>query len=368
MNILHIDEQSGWRGGEQQASYLIRGLAQRGHTVLLAGRPDGAFLAAHHGVDDAVRIPAAFRGEWDLATAWKLARAVRRHRVDILHAHTSHAHTHAYLAKRMAGRGLVVVSRRVDFVPRQDFLNRWKYRLPDHIIAISERIGDVMRAFGVPPAKLSVVHSCIDPARFDVEPLPRAALGVPDGVPLLGNVAALVGHKDQATLLDAMPAVLRELPDLHLVIAGEGELRGALETQIERLGIGHAVQLLGYRDDVPRLLRALDAFVMSSKEEGLGTSVLDAMVCGLPVAATAGGGIPEMVADGQTGLLVPVQDPPALAAAIVRLFRDRALARRLGDNAKAMVVDRFTVDRMVEGNLRVYEELLGAQGDSADTA
>ena len=128
-------------------------------------------------------------------------------------------------------------------------------------------------------SRIQVVHSCIDPGRFDVEPLSRSELGVPEGVPLLGNVAALVDHKDQATLLAAMPGVLGKLPDLHLVIAGEGELRATLEHQIEHLRIGRAVRLLGFRNDVARLLRTLDAFVMSSKEEGLGTSVLDAMAC-----------------------------------------------------------------------------------------
>ncbi len=358
MKILHIDEQRGWRGGEQQASYLIRGLVDRGHEILYAGRRDSAFLRADHGGSPDARIAAPFLGEWDITTAWRLARVIRRHSVDVVHAHTSHAHTHACVARTLAGRGKVVVSRRVDFVPRGSVFGRWKYGLPDRLVAISNRIADVLTEFGVPSEKLRVVHSCIDPARFDVEPLPRSDLGVPEDAPLLGNVAALVDHKDQATLIAAMPAVLAEAPATRLVIAGEGKLRVHLEDQIDRLGVGHAVRLLGYRNDIPRLLRALDVFVMSSKEEGLGTSVLDAMACSLPVAATAGGGIPEMVEDERTGLLTPVQDPAALAGAIVRLVRDKAFASALGRNARDLVLDRFTVDKMVEGNLRVYEEVV----------
>jgi glycosyltransferase involved in cell wall biosynthesis len=215
-----------------------------------------------------------------------------------------------------------------------------------------------MEEAGVSAENLRVVHSAIDPARFRVEPLSRESLGVAEDAPLLGNVAALVGHKDQDTLVRALPMVLERLPDLRLLIAGEGALRDELESLIEELDVGHAVTLLGHRRDVPQLLRALDAFVLSSKKEGLGTSVLDAMACELPVVATAGGGIPEMVHDGETGLLVPVQQPHALAAAIVRIFEDKALARRLGRNGRALVERQFTVDRMVEGNLRVYEELL----------
>jgi len=357
VKVLHIDEQTGWRGGEQQAHYLIRGLAQRGHENVLAGRAGSEFLS-READPNALRVEAPFAGEFDLWTAAKLARAIRAYGVDIVHAHTSHAHTQACLARALARRGRVVVSRRVDFVPRPHALNRWKYRKPDRVVAISACIADVLRGFGLEPPQLAVVHSAIDPTRLDVPPLSRDELGVPAGVPLLGNVAALVGHKDHATLVAAMPHVLRRLPELRLVVAGEGELRPAIEAQIAGLGVGHAVTLLGYRRDVPRLLRTFDAFVLSSKQEGLGTSVLDAMACALPVAATAGGGIPEMVVHEECGLLSPPQDPEALARSIVRLFEDPALARRLGENARARVLDGFTVDRMVEGNLRVYEELL----------
>jgi glycosyltransferase involved in cell wall biosynthesis len=361
MNILHIDEQRGWRGGEQQAGYLIAGLVRRGHRVLIAGRSGGAFLKADHGVPGIIRLKAPFFGEGDPVTAIRLARAIRRYQVDIIHAHTSHAHSAACLARRLAGRGKVVVSRRVDFPVRLGIFNRRKYACPDRYIVISNKIADVLLAAGIREEKIEVVHSAIDPARFDVPPLPRSALGVPEHAPLLGNVAALAAHKDQATLIKAMPMVLRELPELRLLIAGEGAMRGALEAQIKDLGLERSVTLLGFRRDIPGLMRALDAFVLSSREEGLGTSVLDAMACGLPVVATAAGGIPEMVVHERTGLLAPVGDAEGLAREIVRIFRDRALAERLGRAGRALVRERFTVDRMVEGNLRVYEALLGRE-------
>jgi len=359
MNVLHIDEQRGWRGGEQQASYLIQGLARRGHQVVIAGRRGGQFLWAKHGGAPVIRVAAPFVSEFDPYTALILAHAVKRHRIDILHAHTSHAHTAACLARRLARCGKVVVSRRVDFAPREDFFNRWKYSWPDRIVAISDAIGGVMRAFGIEENRLAVVPSATDPARFDVAPLSRRVLGVPEGVPFLGNVAALVGHKDHATLLDAMPEVLKALPTLHLVIAGEGGLRSQLEAQIARLRLSESVHLLGQRNDVPNLLRALDAFVLSSRQEGLGTSVLDAMACGVPVVATAAGGIPEMVVHEQTGLLSPPGDPIALAASIVRLFREPGLAQTMVQNAHELVQRKYSVDAMVEGNIGVYEALLG---------
>ncbi len=358
MNILHIDEQTGWRGGEQQASYLIRGLAERGHTCVIAGRPRSPFLLANQGAGTVARIEAPFRGEIDLWSAALLARAVHRYAIDILHAHTSHALTYACLARALARRGKIVASRRVDFAPRPNAFSRWKYGCADRVIAISHRIGEVLREFGVPDSKLTVVHSGVDPARFDVAPLPRSALGVPDDVPLIGNVAALVGHKDHATLISAMPVVLSAIPDAHLVIAGDGPLRPEIEGRIAELDIGHAVHLLGFRDDVPQVLRALDVFVLSSKEEGLGTSVLDAMAAGVPVVATAGGGISEMVDHERTGLLTPPREPEALAQAIIRLLRDAELRRSLTAGGVALVHGRFTAEHMVTGNLSVYSELL----------
>jgi glycosyltransferase involved in cell wall biosynthesis len=358
VNVLHIDEQVGWRGGEQQASYLIQGLVRRGFRVVIAGRSNGLFLASEHGGVPFVRIAAPFVTEFDPYTALVLARAVRRHKIDILHAHTSHAHAAACFARRLAGRGKVVVSRRVDFAPRRGFINRWKYAMPDHIVAVSAAIADVMREYGIPEERLTVVSSATDPGRFNAAPLARYALGAPEGVPLLGNVAALVGHKDHATLLSAMPLALAELPELHLVIAGEGHLRSQVEGQIARLGIGSSVHLLGHRDDIPGLLRALDAFVLSSNQEGRGGAILEAMICEIPVVATAAGGLPELVMHEKTGLLSAVGDPHALARNIVRIFREPALAREMARNGASYVRENFCVDAMVEGNIRVYESLM----------
>ncbi len=355
---IHIDDQNGWRGGEQQAYYLIEGLRARGQQVTIAGRPNSPYVRKTAEIDGVDSISLPLRNEFDLPSAWRLARHVKRHRVDILHAHTSHAHTLALLAQRIGERGRVVVSRRVDFVPRHDFLTRIKYAKPDHIVAISERIAAVLIEFGVEKERLSVVHSGIDPRRLNVEPLERDEFGGQDTEPLIGNVGALVGHKDHQTLIDAMPHVLRALPNARLVIAGEGQLRRNLEQQIENLGLSSAVQLLGYREDVPRLLKSLDLFVMSSSEEGLGTTVLDAMAAGVPVVATDGGGIPEMVRDEETGLLSPVNNPKRLAENVVRMWKERTLRIACANRAMDLVHSEFSVEKMVEGNLAIYREVI----------
>ena len=360
MNVLHINEQRTWRGGEQQASYLIRGLGAKGHHAVVAGRPGSGFLARDHGDSVLARVAAPFVGEADLWTAYKLARVVRQYDIDLIHAHASHGHTYACLARLLARRSnvKVVVSRRMSVKPRPGPINRWKYKLPDRFIAISKKIAAVLCAYGIPESKIDIVYSAIDPTRFDTPPIDRTELGIPSGAPLLGNVAALEAHKDQQTLLEALPSVLEAVPGLHVVIAGEGPLRSTLEEQIRAHGLEGVVRLIGYRNDVPAILRALDAFVLCSRQEGLGTSLLDAMICGAPVVATAAGGIPELVQHEQTGLLTPVGDSKALADALIRVLTDSQLAQGIAKEAESMIWERFTVDRMVEGNLRAYEDVL----------
>lgn len=357
MNILHLDEQRGWRGGEQQASYLIRGQAARGHHVVIAGRAGTPFLTRDHGAH-LERIELPFLNELDVWTAARLAWEIRRREIDIIHAHTSHTHTSALVARGMARRGKVVVSRRVDFAPGKTLMNQWKYANPDAVVAISHAIAKILRTTFPNMSNVRVVHSAIDPKRFYLRPLSRESLGVPEDAPLIGNVAALVGHKDHATLIDAMAHVVETLPKANLVIAGEGEMRPQIEARIHKRGLDESVRLLGYRDDVPALMRALDVFALSSKEEGLGTSVLDAMVCKVPVAATVAGGIPEMVRNEETGLCVAIGDAHALGAAIVRLIKDKNLADALTAKAEQMVLSEFSVDTMVDENLRVYDALL----------
>ena len=359
MNVLHVDEQMTWRGGEQQASWLMQGLAKRGHRVWLAARPGSAILESDHGGAAIERVPVALRNEFDVASALSLSRLVRSAPIDVVHAHTSHAHTIACLARSFAGRGKVAVSRRVSFEPKPHVLNRWKYSWPDKFLSVSGRVDEVLRDFGVPGTQRALVYSSIDLARLEVDPMPRAPLGVPDGAPLLFSAGALVRHKDHATLLDAMPAVLAEFPAARLLIAGEGDLRGALEESIAALELESRVTLLGHRTDVPALARAADLYVSSSWSEGLGTSVLEALACRTPVVAAIAGGIPEMVRDGETGRLVPNRDPAALARAICESLRDRDGTAIMADAGRKLVEDRFTADDMVEGTLRVYESLLG---------
>ena len=189
-----------------------------------------------------------------------------------------------------------------------------KYAACDRVVVVSRAISAVVEACGIAPGRLRLVYEGVP----DRSPTPGghevlASLGVPGGVPVIGNVAALTGHKDHATLVEAMALVRPRVPEARLVILGEGSLRGPLEALVRERGLQDRVVFAGFRRDLDRLLPAFSLFCLSSRLEGLGTSLLDAMAFGLPVVATAAGGIPEAVEDGVTGRVVPPQDPAALA-------------------------------------------------------
>jgi glycosyltransferase involved in cell wall biosynthesis len=165
-----------------------------------------------------------------------------------------------------------------------------------------------------------------------------------------------VAHKGQRHFVAAAARVIREVPDARFLIVGEGDLREPLEKQIRELGLERHVFMTGFRDDAVGLQKSFDVFVMSSVTEGLGSAMLDAMACARPVVASRTGGIPEAIEDGSTGLLVPPQDEPALARAIVETLGDAELRRRLGAAARQRIVDHFSVERMVAETFSVYED------------
>ena len=221
---------------------------------------------------------------------------------------------------------------------------------------------------GVPAERATTVHEGIDVDRVAaIEPLNvREEYWFPPHSLIVGNIAALVPHKGQKYLIDAAAIVVREAPEARFLVLGEGELRQALEHQVRHLHLSQHVVFAGFRTDVLAVLRGLDLFVMSSVTEGLGTSLLDAMAASRPIVATQAGGIPEVVVDGETGMLVPPRDGAALAAAILAMLRDEPGRRRMAEAGLARVRTAFSVDRMVEATLAVYASVAGTT-PGADT-
>ena len=360
MFSLHIDTARTWRGGQNQVLGTLMGLRALGHRTMLVAHPGGELRQrAAEGLD---LMPLAPVTEMDLGAAWRLARLIKQLNPDIVHAHDPHGVAMAALALSMStqlAKPPLVASRRVDFHLRGSSLSRWKYRQVDFFICASEAIRRLLISDGVPEVRAVTVHEGIDLGRVAAAPPAKVHedLWLPHHAPIVGNVAALVPHKGQRHLVEAAALVVRQVPDARFVIAGEGELRAALEKQIKDHHLEKHVILAGFRPDVLSLHKAFDLFVMSSVTEGLGTSLLDAMACGKAVVATEAGGIPEVVIDGTTGLLVPPRDHEAMARAIVTLLKDEGLRRRRGEAGLARARDHFSAERMVQETLRVYERV-----------
>jgi glycosyltransferase involved in cell wall biosynthesis len=369
MFSLHIDTARTWRGGQNQALLTITGLRALGHRAELVAHPDGPLR--RRAAEGGGVIPLAPRTEMDLTAAWRLARIIRDLRPEVVHAHDPHAVAMAALA-RSVGRPepapRLVASRRVDFRIRQNAFSRWKYRQVDAFICASECIRQMLIADGVEPERAVTVHEGVDIEHVDAAPPAdvHAAFWLPHGAPIVGNIAALVPHKGQRYLVEAAGLVVRRMPDVRFLILGEGELRGPLEQAVRRQQLERHVIFAGFRPDAISLLKGFDLFVMSSVTEGLGTSLLDAMAAWRPVVATRTGGIPEVVVDGETGLLVPPRDPRALAEAIIRLLGDETLRHTFGRAGRQRVERHFSAERMVAATLAVYESLAG-RNRGADT-
>lgn len=358
MFSLHIDTARTWRGGQNQVLVTVMGMRAAGHRAMLVAHANGELRRrADEGLDF---LPLAPRTEMDLSASWRLSRAIKQLRPDIIHAHDPHAVAMAALALSMSTqpkRAKLVAARRVDFRLQGNALSRWKYDQVDHFICASDAIRKVLLADGVAPSRAVTVHEGIDLGRVAAAP-PAALheeLWLPHGSPVVGNVAALVPHKGQRHFVEAAALVVREVPDARFVIAGEGELRPTLEHLIKHLKLEKHVFLAGFRPDVLSLHKAFDIFVMSSITEGLGTSLLDAMACGRPIVATTAGGMPEVVQDGTTGILVPPRDNQAMADAIVKLLKDEALRGRMGAAGLSLANAKFSAERMVADTLHVYE-------------
>lgn len=346
--VVHVASGREWRGGQRQVWLLARELQRGGLTGQVVVTGPGSELAARLR-EDGVRVrEVPWKIGLDPRVLLPLLREVRAGAA-LLHAHDGHAVTLAGLAAFLTGTPLVA-TRRVDFRLRRSAF----WRRASRVIAISSAVADVLLDDGLDPARVQVVHSGIDlDAARTAEPLGlREQLGLPPEARIACTVGALVPHKDHATLLHAARHLAAGCPQLHWVIAGDGELDRVLRWLADELDLTDRVHFLGRVSRPLGVIADADVYVMSSREEGLGTSVLDAMARGIPVASTSAGGLPEMLHEGG-GILVPPRNPGALAGAVRRILCDAELRQRLVEQARR-TVGRFSAARMAAEVRSVY--------------
>ena len=327
------------------------------------------------------------RGQLDpLATA-RLARLLSRERFDLVHTHSLRAELAAVLAARLSGRRpriIRTVHNTDDFYLRRStsWLARWSLRQCDAVIGISDAVVDYLVEHArLPRKRLTRIYYGLD-GPLPPAPSPTGTWGEPSSVakeppspgggrrdayvsrggwaPTIGMIARLAPQKGHKVLLDALPAVIRRFPALRVELVGHEHLTTIAELRryAEQRGVAEHVSFAGFRDDLPTLLAGWDVFVLPSLWEGFGLVLLEAMAAGRPVVASRVGPIPEVVVDGETGLLAEPGRPEALADALIRVLEDPALARRLGEAGRRRVAERFGLGRMIAEITALYDQTL----------
>ena len=359
LNVLQLYPKADYfTGAAIQLRELARGLVARGHTVTIATPPGphGARLAT----EGVAHVPLPMRRAWDLRAVWQLRRLVRERRIEVIHAHKGRARTLAILAGLLGARPPLVLNRGVSFVPGR--LNRLGYttRRVDAIVAVCRSIKDDLVAVGVPASKIEVIYSGTDVRRFHpgVDGLAlRAQLGLSDAFVITHvGVRSWRGWSDS---IEAMREVARTAPEARLLFVGASPPAVArLSDRARALGIGDRVLVIGPREDMPVVMAASDV-VVDASWAGLGItgSIREALACERPVVATRLAGMPELVTEGETGLLVPPRDPGALAAAILRLHANPSWRAALARAGRKRVETDFSLDAKITATERLYHRL-----------
>ena len=370
IRILHLGTELSWRGGENQMRLLIEGLQSKVETQIAATpRKSVAFLEKRWACPT---FDLASGSPYDPRNVWKLVRLIRKNRIQILDAHTAKAHTLALNVAPFVPDLKIVVHRRVDNVPKSQALTRRKYLHPrvNVFTAISRFIGQVLIDYGVNSNKVKIARSAVSAKAYEglerstCQAYWRQKLNLPANHVLIGNASALSPQKGYETLLQAAAVLKTKTPDFSILIAGDGGSRASLEKMSLQLKLEDHVHFVGFLKDVPQFLKSLDILAVPSNNEGLGTILLDGLLAGCSVVASRVGGIPEIIQNHQTGLLIEPGDFNKLAEHLESLIQQPELRGRLAQQGSEWVRREFSLDSMIQGNLKIYQEILAQGGHS----
>jgi glycosyltransferase involved in cell wall biosynthesis len=360
MVVAHVLSSLQIGGGERMALELAAGQRQAGNDVMvvsLAPPPDGPLVDAFRGRGITVERVAKRPG-FDVTLPLRLASLFRRRRVGLVHTHNRQPLIYGAPAGKLAGAKVVHTRHGPGRgTRREQWLRRGAGTMVDAYVAVSPALAALARELGdCSDGKLKVIENGVDMAAFGgaagERGAARAELGIPADAWVVGSVGRLAPEKCYPLLVRAAAPLLG--PQARLVLVGDGVEAASIRTEIDARGVAPFVAMAGVRHDVPRCLAALDAFALSSRLEGLPLCALEAMAAGLPVVATAVGGLPALIEDGVTGFLVPSGDEQALGRALASLRADPALARAVGERGRAHVRRLYAHDAMVRRYLDLY--------------
>jgi len=359
MKILHVETGRHLYGGPQQVIYLIAALSERGHESTLVCPPDSGIDAAARTAG--IRVKNLFcAGDLDLPFAYRLTQYLQSSQPDLVHCHSRRgADMLGGLAASFADVP-AIVSRRVDNTEMR-LMAALRYRPFRRIIAISEAIAEVLRDRGIDDERIEVIRSAVDTERFATRPdcdAFCAEFDIPGSACVIAAAGQLIPRKGHRYLLQAVADIKQSQPNIRLIIFGEGYLNNQLRAQATSLGLDNTVQFAGFRDDLDDYMACFDIFVHPALTEGLGVATLKAAAAGLPVIGFDAGGLPEAIADGETGLLVPSENAELLQQAIKTLIDDDGLRQRMGAAGRERMQKEFSIATMADKHAALYESIL----------
>lgn len=359
MRILHTEWSDGWGGQEKRIFTEMLGMVARGHHVVLVSRASCALAreAAKAGIP-VFHLP--FAGKFDFASVLRLVRLIRRERIDVVNTHSGIDSWVGGMAARLAGVGLVR-TRHLN-LPLHRSWHNFVHFLPHRLVTCGKVMRDKLASeHGFPAEQLVSIPTGIDFSRFQAKRsrgAVRAELGLAEDRFVILMAAVLRGVKRHEVALKAFAEFRRSAPEAILVLAGDGPLRQAMESLCHNLGIDDAVRFLGHREDVPDLMQAADVLLLTSRSEGVPQAVTQALGVGLPVVATAVGGVPELVIHEETGLLVEPENPLAVAAGLRRLHADAALRQHTAAAGRTHAQTHYSLEAMLDATEQAYAQVL----------
>jgi len=363
MRVLHVISSCGMYGAESVILNISRTLNEGSHRSIIgvflnASNPNQQLheTAARVGVESHL-IPCKSRIDWSAVI--RIRDLAAQTGADVVHAHGYKADLYAYFALRASKIPLVSTCHTWYDINAKDYLygavDRLVLRSYVSVVAVSEGVREYLLRAGVRPSEIEMIRNGIDLRVFDhASPVVKQELGW-NSYPLVGLVGRLSEEKGVDIFLASAVEVLSKLPNTKFVVVGDGPDRDKLDALVDELGLRSSVHMLGRRDDMPAVYASLDLVVSSSRREGLPMAILEGMASRLPIVATAVGGVPTIILDGKTGVLVPTLDPALIAVGIVELLRNAADRERLGAAARQLVEEEFSAQRMTADYLRVYQ-------------
>lgn len=359
--VLQVVSSSATSGAERHLVLLARTLQQQGHYVTTVCPPHN-WLPRELQRAGVHTLPLPMRGVGSVTTLWRLVRVVREQRIDIIHTHLTRAAYYGLLVGLFTHKPVVSTVH----VFTSDPAYRWLSRLGNPLIAVSDAVRRWLIDYGVPASEVQTIYNATDfvslnGANANAPLEVRGEFGLPSHSRLIGVFAKVAPIKGQDLLLEALPQVLRLHPDVHVLFVGsmEGDFARRTQQRAQELGVHRHVVFTGLRADVARLMQAVDVVTLPSRSETFGLAVLEAMALGKPVVATRVGGLPELVRDGETGILVDFT-AASLAHALNELLTSADLRNRLGQTARTFACQYYTPERMVRHIEAVYARALTA--------